>query len=473
MASLKEAVAEMLTQPLDWPYQVYNCFTLVLSCAVLMFVLVIHEMSMSASILPHAFQMVTLRKRRMYCFEVDISSGPAARKVRMQYVWLLRTAVLVVGCYLWQTCVLSYWAFDFRDASGKQNLVSACQNDGADCFGTKHNFDFFSVNASPTNLCVKYDLAATLRTEVQEEISSQYRYVTCINFVKPNTLTYTQHLAIAYALAKMIITLFEVLVWLLYRSRSSLLPTVVLAVGIVFLAVWVGSIFIPRLLSFFSSWIGYVMLLSVPIVLWTALLAAHFLRKIQHQKWTLWQIQANRPMARAEDPDNDFRHPRSNSLLNDTDYRDDGAAPPSPGEQSRRSVFSPRQSCASPVTLHTSSDNLPSQATALEKRTTSSVDFRPFSGSRFSMPTRYQLAKGADAQKSGKRGEKRERVFKTASAMLRKETSERSEGSKNAETTGLLSDADAHARQETQGEGAGGSKREDSKGEVEVTKAQN
>ncbi|KEP63772.1 UNVERIFIED_CONTAM: hypothetical protein HHA_231220 [Hammondia hammondi] len=436
----EDPVSELLTQPRDWPYQVYNCFTLVLSCTVLLFVLAIHEMSLYASILPHAFQMVTLRKRRIYCFEVDISSGPAARKVRMQYVWLLRTAVLVVACYLWQTCVLSYWAFDAREASGKQSLLDACGNDGADCFGSAHNYDFFSVNASPANLCVKYDLAAILRPETQEEIYTKYRYVTCINFVTPNTLVYTQHLAIAYALAKMIITLFEVLVWLLYRSRSSILPTVVFAVGVVFLAVWIGSIFIPRLLSFFSSWIGYVMLLSVPIVLWTALLAAHYLRKIQHQKWTLWKIQANRPMARAEDPDNDFRLLRSNSALMETDHREDGTGSPSAGDRSRRSFVSPRHSGVSPVAVQASSENRHSQAAGVDGCAPNRAGWRPFSGSRFSMPARYQLAKRtetSETEKSVKRGEKREAILKIATAFLRNEGGEK-DAAKKVETARLL-----------------------------------
>ncbi|PHJ16540.1 transmembrane protein [Cystoisospora suis] len=322
-----------LSKSLAWPYQVYNCFTLLLSCLILFCVFVVHQMSRNASVLPHAFQMVTLHKRRMYCFEIDISTGACARKVRIQYMWLLRTAMLVVGCYVWQTCILSYWSIDFADSSGLKSLLSACVEDAADCFGSRVNHAFFSVNADPTNLCTKYEKelysfiiqsatagggskpspltsAATgvsmSLAAFRKEILQDYRYITCINFVKPNTITYTQNLAIAYALGNMIVTLFEMLVWLLYRSKTSLLPVLVLVVGILFLGVWIGSIFIPRLLTFFSSWIGYVMLLSTPLILWTALLAAHNLRRIQHQKWSLWQIQANRPLAVAEDADGEF-----------------------------------------------------------------------------------------------------------------------------------------------------------------------
>ncbi|PFH38659.1 hypothetical protein BESB_010010 [Besnoitia besnoiti] len=421
-----ESLAAASGKPLNWGYQVYNCFTLMLSCIILFCVLLIHEMSRSASVLPHAFQMITLRKRRMFCFEVDISSGPCARKVRMHYMWLLRTAILVVGCYVWQTCLLSYWAIDYRDTSARASLVTACTVDDADCFGSRHNYDFFSVNAAPPNLCVKYSYE-DLRTErIQEEIRENYRYITCIGFVRPDTLTYTQHLAIAYALTKMIITLFEVLVWFLYRSRSSLLAIVVLVVGIIFLGVWVGSIFIPRLLTFFGSWIGYVMLLSVPLVLWTALMAAHNLRKIQHQKWTLWQIQANRPVATAEDPAGDYRRVRSSSAMLDADYGDETRSPGAGFEPRHPSEYvpSPRQKAlASPFV--TSAAAAPAGSAFLQKAS-HKMSLRFASGVRSAMPARYQLASTeSDNGGGGKKDEDLLNKLRKHASFSKKDKSEK------------------------------------------------
>ncbi|KAL8273797.1 hypothetical protein Esti_002271 [Eimeria stiedai] len=284
-------------QPLGWSYQAYNLLTLVLSSIFIVCLFVMYSISRSVSILPHAFRMVTLEKRRMHCFDVDITSGRQAHKVRMLYMWMLRAAILVMFCFVWQYCVVSYKAIDFAHPRGPVQLYQQCVRWESDCFGEKQHQRFFSFNANPTNVCTQFkEISENQMGKVVHEILEQHRYVLCVHFISPDAMVYTAGLSIAFALGYLILTGFEVLVWLLYRATERWLPLLVFMIGIAVFGFWIGSLFIPQFFTFFGCWISFIMVLTVPWILWLALAAAYNLRKLQHQKWALWQEQANRPL---------------------------------------------------------------------------------------------------------------------------------------------------------------------------------
>ncbi|KAL8451163.1 hypothetical protein Emag_002880 [Eimeria magna] len=282
-------------QPLGWSYQAYNLLTLVLSSIFIVCLFVMYSISRSVSILPHAFRMVTLEKRRMHCFDVDITSGRQAHKVRMLYMWMLRAAILVMFCFVWQYCVVSYKAIDFAHPRGPVQLYQQCVRWESDCFGEKQHQRFFSFNANPTNVCTQFkEISENHMDKVVQQILEQHRYLLCVHFISPDAMVYTAGLSIAFALGYLILTGFEVLVWLLYRATERWLPLLVFTIGIAVFGFWIGSLFIPQFFTFFGCWISFIMVLTVPWILWLALAAAYNLRKLQHQKWALWQEQANR-----------------------------------------------------------------------------------------------------------------------------------------------------------------------------------
>ncbi|KAL8427984.1 hypothetical protein Efla_004242 [Eimeria flavescens] len=284
-------------QPLGWSFQAYNLLTLVLSSIFIVCLFIMYSISRSVSILPHAFRMVTLEKRRMHCFDVDITSGRQAHKVRMLYMWMLRAAILVMFCFVWQYCVVSYKAIDFSHRLGPMHLYLQCVRWESDCFGEKQHHRFFNFSANPTNVCTHFQgMPADQMDKVLEQISEQHRYLLCMHFISPDAMVYTAGLSIAFALGYVVLTGFEVLVWLLYRATERWLPLLVFTLGILVFAFWIGSIFIPQFFTFFGCWISFIMVLTVPWILWLALAAAYNLRKLQHQKWALWQEQANRPL---------------------------------------------------------------------------------------------------------------------------------------------------------------------------------
>ncbi|KAL8437790.1 hypothetical protein ACSSS7_000671 [Eimeria intestinalis] len=284
-------------QPLGWSYQAYNLLTLVLSSIFIVCLFVMYSISRSVSILPHAFRMVTLEKRRMHCFDVDITSGRQAHKVRMLYMWMLRAAILVMFCFVWQYCVVSYKAIDFAHPRGPIQLYQQCVRWESDCFGEKQHQKFFSFNANPTNVCSQFkEISESQIDKVLQQILEQHRYLLCVHFISPDAMVYTAGLSIAFALGYLILTGFEVLVWLLYRATERWLPLLVFTIGIAVFGFWIGSLFIPQFFTFFGCWISFIMVLTVPWILWLALAAAYNLRKLQHQKWALWQEQANRPL---------------------------------------------------------------------------------------------------------------------------------------------------------------------------------
>ncbi|CDJ36603.1 uncharacterized protein EMH_0065680 [Eimeria mitis] len=261
-----------------------------------------YSISRTVSILPHAFRMVTLEKRRMHCFDVDITSGRQAHKVRMLYIWMVRASLLVMFCFVWQYCVLTYKAIDFSQRRGPLQLYLQCVLWESDCFGLKNHHHFFDFYSNPTNVCMKYkEIAGNRMEDVMDDILENHRYLLCVRFVPPDAMVYTAGVAIAFALGYLILTGFEVLVWLLYRSTERWLPILIFTIGIGFFVLWIGSLFVPQLFTFFGCWISFVMVLTLPWMLWLSLAAAYNLRKLQHQKWALWQEQANRPLAQLVD----------------------------------------------------------------------------------------------------------------------------------------------------------------------------
>ncbi|CDJ42671.1 hypothetical protein, conserved [Eimeria tenella] len=289
-------------QPLGWSFQTYNLLTLVLSSIFIVCLFIMYSISRTVSILPHAYRMVTLERRRMHCFDVDITSGRQAHKVRMLYIWMLRAAILVMFCFVWQYCILTYKAIDFSHRKGPLQLYLHCVLRESDCFGLRNHHHFFDFYSNPTNVCLDYkEIAENRMEEVMEEILEKHRYLLCIHFVSPDAMVYTAGVSIAFSLGYLILTGFEVLVWLLYRSTERWLPILISSIGIAFFVLWIGSLFIPQLFTFFGCWISFVMVLTVPWILWLALAAAYNLRKLQHQKWALWQEQANRPLAQLVD----------------------------------------------------------------------------------------------------------------------------------------------------------------------------
>lgn len=282
--------------PLGWTYQTYNLLTLVLSTTFIICLFLMYSISRTVSVLPHAFRMVTLERRRMLCFDVDITSGRQAHKVRMLYIWMLRASILVMFCFVWQYCILTYTAIDFATPRGPLQLYVQCVYWESDCFGQKSHHKFFDFHSNPENVCSSFlkDIGNNDVTAVMDDILKENRYLLCVHFVSPDAMVYTAGVALAFALGYLILTGFEVLVWLLYRATERWLPILVFTIGIAVLALWIGSLFVSQLFTFFGCWISFVMVLTVPWILWLALAAAYNLRKLQHQKWALWQEQANR-----------------------------------------------------------------------------------------------------------------------------------------------------------------------------------
>lgn len=290
-------VASYSPSPLGWSFQSYNLLTLVLSSIFIVCLFVMYSISRTVSVLPHAFRMVTLEKRRMRCFDVDITSGRQAHKVRMVYTWMLRASVLIMFCFVWQYCVIAYKAIDFAQPRGPSQLHIQCVSLESDCFGERYHHKFFDFYANPTNVCTAFkEIANNKMDQVVDEILENYRYLLCMRFVTPDAMVYTAGVAIAFALGYLILTGFEVMVWLLYRATERWLPLLIFTIGIVVFGFWIGSLFIPQFFTFFGCWISFVMVLTIPWILWLALAAAYNLRKLQHQKWALWQEQANRPL---------------------------------------------------------------------------------------------------------------------------------------------------------------------------------
>eukprot|EP00922_Rhytidocystis_sp_ex-Travisia-forbesii_P055791 GHVS01082611.1.p1 GENE.GHVS01082611.1~~GHVS01082611.1.p1 ORF type:complete len:432 (-),score=40.95 GHVS01082611.1:205-1500(-) len=280
-----------------WTYQEYNAFTLSLSLFMVLGLVLFQFLIRDDGLLSVAFRCVNgTNNRRLTCYNTDICWSTDGAHVKYHLRWLLRTVIVVVACYLWQTCIVSYKALNINYYNHRLIFREECKMRAADCFGASKPWHFFLFWSVPDELCST--TTDFTDTAISDNIIPQHSFVICIRWISPDSLVYTAHLAIAFALSQMIVSLSEVVVWILLETQWPKVWSVgLVCISIAFLVFWISSIFIGMLFSFFTSWLGFVELLSVPLVLLCCREIARSLRRIRRLRVQKWAAKADKPVA--------------------------------------------------------------------------------------------------------------------------------------------------------------------------------
>ncbi|CEM07764.1 unnamed protein product [Vitrella brassicaformis CCMP3155] len=240
------------------------------------------------SILPLMFTMLTIQRRRMYCFEVDISLTQEGKHIRQQCKMMLRITLIVVLSYVWQGCVL-----ESVTITGGSFPTEECEQD-KDCFAATLSFDTLFQQSHKSIDCDK----------PEEYDSEKYIVVNCLSFVNPNAVLWMEKAAIAYSLGLLLLRAFEILLWVCSRSLAWM--RIVLFVLITYTIALIVLFFAGYMATFVSSWLAYVMMFSFPGVLLFTQRAARCLRELRRQLYAQYQQEATKSLQSQFSPDEEM-----------------------------------------------------------------------------------------------------------------------------------------------------------------------
>mmetsp|Transcript_25978 Transcript_25978/g.60721 ORF Transcript_25978/g.60721 Transcript_25978/m.60721 type:complete len:384 (+) Transcript_25978:113-1264(+) len=196
--------------------------------------------------------MFSVRDRRFYVYEADISDGSAGKKIRAQAKLLTRMTVCILLSYLWQNCVLVT-----EQVIGKGFPHEQC-GEKFDCFASELHF--------LTLLNRQYTEVDCSSTAAHEDFEDRV-VITCMKFVNPQATSWLMHLAIAHSVGQLHIKCFELLVWI--AGKSAMMRRLLAAGMLVSLFTFIVLFFAGALKDFITSWLSFVMAMSLPTFLYT------------------------------------------------------------------------------------------------------------------------------------------------------------------------------------------------------------
>lgn len=244
-------------------YLEYQAFMLGLAGLIISGVSVVELAMRRFQVLPILFPGVfTVTCRRLYFFSFDISDGQVGKRIRSEAKMLIRVTLCVVLSYLWQKCVV-----ETSQQIGREFPHELCQAD-SHCFKSK---------LSPGTLFTRQ--VESLDCSGPSGDFETSAVVSCIRLIQPSATTWLMHLAIAHSVTQLNFKAYEVLVWIAGNSRwvRYVIGFLVFVSLSIFMALFVGVVS-----EFVSSWLSFVMSVTIPIFLYTVWSSAKALE-------TLWK----------------------------------------------------------------------------------------------------------------------------------------------------------------------------------------
>jgi len=213
-------------------------------------------------VLPLLFPgMFSVRERRFYFFGFDISDGGLGKQVRADAKMLIRMSVFLVLSYLWQHCVL-----ETTQTVGKEFPAQQCEEE-LDCFASELDFVTFFDRGHVAIDC-----------DGPREDFDDRVVVACIRFIVPSATRWLMHLAIAHSVTQLNFKCFEVSVWM--GGNSSWVRNLLRLLVFITLAAFCGLFFGGVMSEFVSSWLSFVMSLTIPMFLYVAWRSSTHLEKL-------------------------------------------------------------------------------------------------------------------------------------------------------------------------------------------------
>lgn len=217
-------------------------------------------------VLPLLFPgMFSVKERRFYFYNFDISDGAIGKKIRAEAKMVCRMTICLVLSYLWQHCVL-----ETSQQVGQEFPTEECDK-GFHCFAsTLHFVTLF--NRQYEAIDCKADALFEKRV-----------VVSCIRFIPPTATTWLMHLAISHSVTQLNFKAFEILVWVSGNSKWA--RRLIGCLICLSFSTFVILFFVGFLTEFVSSWLAFVMSLSIPWFL-------HSVYKTSKLLDRLWKLEA-------------------------------------------------------------------------------------------------------------------------------------------------------------------------------------
>lgn len=246
-----------------YEYQVLMLVQAAMVCASIFFV----EMTIkNFQVLPLLFPgMFRVHERRFYFFNHDVSDSSSGKKVRGEAKMILRLTLIGVLSYLWHHCLI-----ETTQQVGKGFPEEQCKN-GHDCFASDFSFvTFFNRNQ------------VGIDCDAKHEDFPHRMVVSCIRFVPPTASSWLMHFAISYSVTQLSFKAFELFVWIgggSLRFRRFLMVMVFIGFSS-FVVLYFGGVWT----DFVSTWISFVMNLTIPLFLHSVYKSSILLERLFYEE---------------------------------------------------------------------------------------------------------------------------------------------------------------------------------------------
>jgi len=216
-------------------------------------------------VLPLLFPgMFCIRDHQLYFFDLPVEDVDMGHKLHRRAKMLIRMTLCVVLSYLWQHCVL-----ETEQIVGTTFPHEQC-NEQRDCFASELHY-LTLVNRQHTPV----DCSAPTQDFPTKVV------ISCIRFVKPSTTTWLMHLAISHSVTQLNLKSYEILTWI--GGSSSRFRRLILVLMVVTFLLWIALFFSGVMSEFVSSWLSFVMSMSIPTFLWTVYTSAKIFDRLQEE----------------------------------------------------------------------------------------------------------------------------------------------------------------------------------------------
>mmetsp|Transcript_85532 Transcript_85532/g.184569 ORF Transcript_85532/g.184569 Transcript_85532/m.184569 type:complete len:384 (+) Transcript_85532:156-1307(+) len=205
--------------------------------------------------------MYSVRGRRFYIFDVEVTDTLLARRLHWHTKMVIRMTLFVVLSYLWTHCVM-----ETTQIVGDDFPVNNCHR-GDDCFASDLHFLTFYNRQHRAVDC-----------KAPPEPFPAKVVISCIHLVQPSATNWLMQLAIAHSVTQLNLKSFEMLVWICGTSRT--MSILIWSLGVAAFVVFISLFFSGVMTEFVTSWLSFVMGLSIPCFLYTVFSTGKVLREL-------------------------------------------------------------------------------------------------------------------------------------------------------------------------------------------------
>lgn len=226
---------------------------------------------------------VQVTPSRLSVFGIKVAGDP--RRILGSYVWVVRAAVTVSLCYLWDALIVNSHVLNVNSISQANQLKRDCEV-GWNCYAlynfkepipplqTRHEFIRISFLWDLVTVC------PFTATPYLQEISARRASVTCWKFGDPTFVNIATGVTITCAIFVIIVTAFEGITAILIRHRKHRVNAATVVDTILFLSIvfWVAQL-IMESLNAVSCWVTRLVYLVIPLTLFHSRVVSNDLRR--------------------------------------------------------------------------------------------------------------------------------------------------------------------------------------------------